>query len=174
MLALDAPARSCALLPYCVLLGACAYQPGSFSTPRGAFAGEYLTVDCLDLAIERRPALPGGQQVVGYEFGNRCDHGTVVDLAAANVVGRTERGAWVALAAYDPRREVRALRLDGRASGHEALAYGSAPALAAVCVDAAAIAHASPPRWLCFEASPAPRVARASATTDATTAGRVP
>ena len=55
------------------------------------------------------------------------------------------------LHAFDPMRELRVLRLDARAVGHEAIDYPSAMALNSVCVDAATIAHVQPTRWVCVE-----------------------
>ena len=99
---------------------------------------------------DRAPADLPGQSVLAYAFGNRCDHPAVVDLARVSVLGRTVDGREVTLAAFDPRHELRAVALDGRSSGREAIAYPSTVPLAEVCVDAAAIAHESPERWLCF------------------------
>ena len=129
----------------CAALIGCAYSPGSLHTR----AGETVQTGCIDLAIERRPDLPG-QSVLAYTFGNRCDHPAVVDLARVAAVGRTVDGREVNLAAFDPHHELRAVELDGRASGNEAIAYPSTIPLAEVCVDAAAIAHESPARWVCF------------------------
>jgi hypothetical protein len=134
-----------------VLLGACAYQPGSFHDAQGHFAGTRITVDCLDLAIERRPDLRDGCKVVSYAFANRCDQPATVDLAAVRVVGRARDGADIALVPYDPKRELRPLVLDGRAAGREAIAYGGGTDVASVCIDAASITRANGSRWLCVE-----------------------
>jgi hypothetical protein len=56
----------------------------------------------------------------------------------------------IELFAFDPLREIRTLRLDGRAYGREAIEYPSPQKLDRVCVDAASIARAAPPRWICF------------------------
>ena len=132
-----------------VLLASCAYQPDSFSYAREPFRGFYLSVDCLDLAIDHRKR-GGDSDVLAYEFGNRCDEPVVVDLAAARVLGRTDDGSEVELFAFDPLREIRTLRIDGRAYGREAIEYPSGRMLERVCVDAASIAHATPARWVCF------------------------
>jgi hypothetical protein len=133
-----------------VALTACAYSPGSFRHFRHDFPGQRTTVGCLDLAIERRPDLTTGGTVIAYEFGNRCDHPAVVDLAAVDVVGRTFAGDEVKLAPFDPERELRALAIDGRAAGQEAIAYPSDTALAEVCINAATVTHQGSPQWLCF------------------------
>jgi hypothetical protein len=133
-----------------VALTACAYSPGSFHHFRHDFPGQRTTVGCLDLSVERRPDLTTGGTVLAYEFGNRCDHPAVVDLAAVEVVGRTVGGDEVKLAPFDPDRELRALAIDGRAAGQEAIAYPSTIALAEVCVNAATVTHQGSASWLCF------------------------
>ena len=45
------------------------------------------------------------------------------------------------------------LRLDGRAVGHEAIAYSSDSHVPEICVDAGSIAHADRTQWLCFGTS---------------------
>jgi hypothetical protein len=134
----------------CALVG-CAYQPGSFAHAPHDFVGQRVSVGCLDIAVERRADLAIGP-VLGYQFGNRCDQPAVVDLGAVAVIGRNPEGADVALRPYDPGREIRPAALDGRSVGAEALAYGSDRPVLEVCADAAALAHAAPPRWLCFAA----------------------
>lgn len=132
-----------------LLLGGCAYQPDSFSYSREPFGGTYVSVSCLDLAIEHRRQ-PNARSVISYAFGNRCDEPVIVDLAAARVYGHTADGAAVKLFAFDPFKEIRLMRLDGRAVGREAIEYPTNQALADVCIDAASIAHTSPARWVCF------------------------
>lgn len=134
-----------------MLIAGCAYTPGSFRDgPSHPFVGQHVSVGCIDVAVERRPDLPGGGSVLGYGFGNRCDHAATVDLAQAHIVGRTYDGREVPLAAWDPHHEIQALLLDGRATGTEALAYKATEPLAEVCVDAASIAHDGQESWLCF------------------------
>jgi hypothetical protein len=133
------------------VLGACAYRPGSFELADEPFVRARVSVACLDVAIERRPDLDDGSKVLGYAFGNRCDRPAVVDLLAASIVGRTRDGGSVALAAVDPARELRPLRLDGGASGREAIAYTSSIDVVTVCVDVATIAHAGAPSWVCVD-----------------------
>jgi hypothetical protein len=130
-------------------LAGCAYQAGTLSA---AEPGRSLTIGCLDLAVDRRTDLPDGVVVVAYAFGNRCDHPAVVDLSAVTVIGRAEDGERVVLAAYDPDLELEPLRVDGRSTGREAIAYSppDGTELADVCVDAASIAGTTPAAWLCF------------------------
>lgn len=134
----------------CLALAGCAYQPGSFHSVMQGFPGQQVTVNCLDLAIERRPDLPDGSAVVRFAFGNRCDHPTVVDLSAASIVGRTTTGQQVQLTAYDPHHEIQVLRIDGRAVGREALAFPADTPIGEICVDAASIAHGSSAQWMCL------------------------
>lgn len=136
------------------VLAGCGYQSGSFDSPVRHFAGSLITVDCLDLAIDRRPDLPDGHAVVSYTFGNRCDHPVLVDLAQVDVVGHDADGRSFELAAYDPRHEIEALRIDGRVVGGEAIAYESDESPQQICVDAAAISHVPTPAWLCIGSRP--------------------
>jgi hypothetical protein len=134
----------------CALVG-CAYQPGSFAHAQHDFVGQRITVGCVDVAVERRADAAIGP-VLGYQFGNRCDQPALIDLGAVAVIGRDLQGADVVLRPYDPQREIRPAELDGRSVGTEALAYASNRPLLEVCADAVALAHATPPRWLCFTA----------------------
>jgi hypothetical protein len=131
-------------------LGACAYHPGSYAHYGNPFVGQRVTVGCLDLGIARRIDRDPNTAVMAYEFGNRCPGPAIVDFARANVVGRTVDGKEVALAPYDPHQEVRALEIDGRMIGKEALAYPSEVAVVQICVDAASIAHRPEAQWICF------------------------
>ena len=133
-----------------LIAGACAYKPDSFTYAEERFRGRYITIDCLDLAIERKPIAPRGRVVLAYAFGNRCDQPAVVDLSSVRIVGRSADGTPIALAAHDPRRQIRPARLDGRSVGRESIVYARAVAVHDVCLDVAAIAHVSPSQWLCF------------------------
>src|SRR5262245_15924812 len=93
----------------CALIG-CAYKPGSFVWGTNEFPGQRATVGCLDVSVERRTDFPIGP-VLGYQFANRCDHPTTVDLGSIAVIGRDTGGAEVALRAYDPRSELRPVTL---------------------------------------------------------------
>lgn len=134
-----------------LLVVGCAYQPGSFTQPytRKAFAGQRVTVGCLDVAIEREMDR-GSWAVIEYSFGNHCDKPATVDLAWTQVVGRTTEGNEVALVPYDPKSELRVLRLDARVSGHEVIAYPADVSLGQVCVDVASLTQQKPARWVCF------------------------
>ena len=150
-----------------VALTACAYSPGSFSHFRQDFPGQRKTVGCIDLSIERRPDLPGGGTVIAYEFGNRCDRPSTIDLQNVAVLARTYDGKDLRLEPFDPRAQLRPLKIDGRTAGREALAYPADERLAEVCVDAASVAGQAPSRWVCFASRlppppPAPFVAEVS------------
>ncbi|HEY5923140.1 MAG TPA: hypothetical protein VIV11_15785 [Kofleriaceae bacterium] len=132
-----------------LVLAGCAYKPDSFRQGSASFRGFYISVDCLDLGIDHRKR-DNRMDVIAYEFGNRCDKPVVVDLAAARVYGRTADGEEVELYAFDPMSEIRPVRIDARAYGREAIEYPSSHTLDRVCIDAAAIAHVSPPNWICF------------------------
>src|SRR3569623_3779842 len=85
-------ARLMRVLAATVSLAGCGYQSGSFESPVREFSGSLITVECLDLAIDRRPDLPDGHAVVSYTFGNRCDHPVLVDLSQVAVLGRDADG----------------------------------------------------------------------------------
>ena len=140
-----------AVLGVALVVVGCAYQPGSFNQPytKKAFTGQRVTVGCLDVAVEREWDR-GSWAVLDFSFGNRCDKAATVDLAWAQVVGRTTEGNEIALAPYDPKSELRVLRLDGRVSGREVLAYPADVSLGQVCVDVASLAHQKPAQWVCF------------------------
>jgi len=142
------------------LVTACTYSPGSFQYPGKTFPGTRMSVGCLDLSVMRRGDYDDNA-VIAYEFGNRCDHPTPVDLAYAKVTGRTSAGAEVALIPFDPKGELRLMKLDARSFGAEALAYAFegqklGETIASVCVDLASIAQdQAGPKVVCL-AAPAP------------------
>ena len=140
-------------------LAACAYRPGSFSHYSQDFPGQRTTVGCIDVSVERRPDLTSGGTVLAYEFGNRCDHAAPIDFTNVKVLARTFAGEDLALSAFDPEGQIMPQRLDGRASGAEAIAYPSDDRLSEVCVDVASLAHATPARWLCFASNLPPDIA---------------
>lgn len=132
-------------------LGGCAYQADSFSYAREPFSGVYMTVDCLDVAIDHQSRHAASKNVITYAFGNRCDDPVVVDLASVRVYGRASDGTELQLFAFDPDHEIRVMQIDGRAVGREAIEYPSDQTLKSMCVDAGSIAHSPVPRWVCFE-----------------------
>lgn len=147
--------RSLAVL---ALAGGCwSYKADSFRYPGHRFPGQRVTIDCLDLAIERRVdmVIDGNDAaILGYQFGNRCDEPTIVDLVRVPVIGRTVDGDEVTLTPFDPEMQMMALRLDAGSAGGEAIAYPTTEPLAQVCADASAIGGAPRGKWLCFSATP--------------------
>ncbi len=137
-----------------IVLVGCGYRPGSFNSPLQKFSGSRTTAGCLDITVDRRHDLANGEVVVAFSFGNRCDHPTLVDLAAAVVTGRTTEDRKITLTASDPRGEIAPLRIDARAVGGEAIAYVADASLREVCIDAASIAHAESTAWTCFPSPP--------------------
>jgi hypothetical protein len=136
-----------------VAASACAYQPGSFIYGPSLFFGEKATIGCLDIAIERRDD-HDKSAVLSYRFGNRCDHAQIVDFANARVIGRDEAGGEHVMRPFDPRGEIKAMPLDARLVGKEAIAYVAADEIGAdlvqVCVDAASIVRSPKEHWMCF------------------------
>ena len=128
----------------------CSYSPDSFSYPGRYFAGQRVTVGCLDISIDRRADFKENVAVIDYSFGNRCDEPVVIDLGRVPVVGRTEAGEELTLTPYDPNFEIRPLKLDARQAGGEALAYPTTEPIVQVCVDAAAIAGVKQSSLMCF------------------------
>jgi hypothetical protein len=132
-----------------LLAGCVAYKPDSFAHVGQPFPGERITVGCLDLAISRRPDMQS-QAVVEYAFGNRCNKPARVDLAYAEVRGRTAGGDDRRLAPFDPDNELQALSIDGRKAGREVLAYASPEPIVQICIDVASLADRKPEQWLCL------------------------
>jgi hypothetical protein len=162
---------------------ACAsYRAGSFETSGGPFLGERTTAGCLDLAVEvARDAVATGP-VVQYQFGNRCDRVTTIDLGGVRVTGRTASGEEVAMVAYDPYGQIRPLPLDARGAGRERIEYRTSRDysgdVVAVCVAIGSIGgDGSPPAPLdttCKDLTPPPAVAAAADTPDAIAAEETP
>jgi hypothetical protein len=130
-------------------LAGCAYKPGSFASSSHDFSGQRVSVGCLDVAVERRADAPIGP-VLAYQFANRCDRMTTVDLGAVTVIGRDADGSETRLRLYDPRTEIHPVSLDARKVGGESLAYWAGRPVAQVCVDIATLARHGAPQWVCF------------------------
>jgi hypothetical protein len=134
-----------------VTIAGCSYSPDSFSYPGRRFPGQRVTVGCLDVAVDRRADMPENTAVIDYQFGNRCDEPVVIDLGRVPVFGRTASGEERYLTPYDPAMELRALKLDARQAGGEAIAYPTTEAMLQICVDAAAISESTKQeRYMCF------------------------
>lgn len=153
---------------------ACAtYRAGSFQSGSEPFVGERTQAGCLDLAIDvkRDPVATG--PVVQYQFGNRCDRSTTIDLAAVEVTGRTASGAEVAMVAYDPYDQIRALPLDARGVGRERIEYRTAREFGgdviAVCVAIGSLGMVEPKPGMevtCQGVEPVARVAESRSATE--------
>ncbi len=131
-------------------IAACAHQAtSSTQRPTHELVGQRASVGCLDIAVDRRTDT-GSSAVLGYTFGNRCEHSTVIDLAWVNVIGRTANGAEVTLVPYDPKGELSIVKLDGRQMGAEQITYSAPESLGQLCVDVASLAQQKPAQWLCF------------------------
>ena len=139
------------------VVGACAYQPGTFRQPLvGAMPGERATAGCLDVAVEAqvRPVTEGTEgQVVEVSFANRCDRAIVVDFPAMRATGRDRAGAERALAIFDPLGELRPLTLEARRAGREVIELVTTTPLrdevTGACLDVGSLARAPEPHWVC-------------------------
>lgn len=130
-------AGSAFLAALILLAGGCGYSSGSFQGPTGRFAGEHVTVGCLDVGVAATADLAAEGPVIAYDFGNRCDRAARVDFAAVVVRGRTAGGDELELAPYDPDGELRPERIEARRTGREVIEYRSAGTdpVQLVCVD---------------------------------------
>jgi hypothetical protein len=158
------------LIGLTTLIG-CGYQPGSYQYyARDNFPGQRGTVGCLDLAVQRRDDMPVGP-VLSYQFANRCDHLTTIDLAAVTVIARGASGRSHKLTPYDPDGVLRPVELDGRTAAGEALAYwgaaGAAEPILEICADVAPLGRLAQPAWRCFPTAVASSPAAGPPTVDA-------
>lgn len=137
---------------------ACAYAPGSFVGRSGSFPGARATIGCLDVAVTpvRGPTQLG--PVVQYTVGNRCDEVALIDFSAVRVCPASGVDLGPPMAPYDPKRELRPLRMEARTVITEQIEYRQAAPSAgqAFCVDVARLnGPAMQDRWLCQEPGPA-------------------
>ena len=105
-------------LAFAFLVAGCAtraYTPGALLAT-GTLDAPAVTVGCLDVGVgpHTDPEVPVEHPAVRFDVGNRCLHGTRVDFGSVEAVGLYEDG-WVPLHIRDPRGEVHAGILDGRA-----------------------------------------------------------
>lgn len=139
------------------VVGACAYQPGTFRQPMlGDMHGERATAGCLDVAVaaQVRPSIEGTEgQVVEVSFANRCNRAVVVDFPALRATGRDRSGAERALSIYDPNGALRPLTLEARRGGREVIELVTATPLdgsvTGACLDIASLARAPETQWVC-------------------------
>jgi hypothetical protein len=138
---------------------ACAYAPGSFVGRSGSFPGARAIVGCLDVAVTPVSGPTQRGPVVQYTVGNRCDEVAVVDFSAVRVCPASGVDLGPPMAPYDPKRELRPLRMEARTVITEQIEYRPAAPSAgpALCVDVARLNGPSrQDRWLCQEPLPAP------------------
>jgi hypothetical protein len=85
----------------------------------GSLGGSVARYGCVELSVrgEWRREAEGPVVVIG--LGNTCEHSVVIDLGALVVVGVGDSGAGIAMAPYDPDREIRPRRIDARRMGEE-------------------------------------------------------
>jgi hypothetical protein len=156
----------------------CGYGAGSFSGGGAAFVGRRVQLGCLDVAVAPTGDDRADGLLLAFSFGNRCGRPAVVDFTQVQAVGRYGDGTRP-LHAYDPRHELRPLRIAGGDVAREVIAYqgddGGAPT--AACVDLGALEQRTEAtaHWVCFGAwdvgqnrpfeaiAPAPTSAAASA-----------
>jgi len=140
-----------------VVVAGCYYKPASYSIDSQPFPGKRVELACLDVAVTLTDDALAPPPVLSYTFGNRCTHGTYVDLANVRVIGRGRDGTRVALHPHDPKHELAVLPIDGLWRGHEEIAYAPdpGPPPSDVCVELGHVEPdpAAPDRWVCLAAS---------------------
>ena len=138
-----------------VLLALSGCYVGNYRNLGGDFIGKRTSVGCLDVAVALTDDGLAHAPIVAYQFGNRCTHRTLVDLAAVRVTG-TVGDHQVELARIDPRHEIAPMHLDAWSSGDERIAYEPAPGMSpgVVCVDLGKLDAGAPgpPVWTCLGA----------------------
>jgi len=130
------------------VVSACAYSPGSFSSYTSSFPGTRATVGCLDVSASLTKTERG--PVATYTVGNRCDSVAVVDFSAIRA-----RSNELSLAPFDPRGELRPLRIEPRSVISERIEYPrpASAAISGVCLDVGGLnGAAGTERWLCQDA----------------------
>jgi len=136
------------LVVVAAVLAGCAYKAASKTTEPNERTGrvDRSTIGCLEVGVDRRSDL-GDAAVVRYAFANHCPSAAQVDLAWAQVIGRTADGAELALVPTKRASEI-VVAPDGEAEA--TLLYPSTTAIGQLCVDVASLAQQTPARWRCF------------------------
>jgi hypothetical protein len=129
-----------------LVLAGCVYSPGSFHGPLAAFPGKRIALGCIDLAVTLTDDRLAPGPIVEYSFGNRCMHAATVDLSAVRAVVDGH-----AVQAFDPRHELKPLRLDALWMGDERIAYRGATTGNVICLDVGPLAQ-QPSQWVCLGA----------------------
>jgi len=132
--------------------GACSYSGRNFVAAPNATR----LPACLDVSIQRitDPAATG--PVLAFAIANRCEHRVPVDFARMAVEGRDAAGASIAVAAQDPRHEIRPGTLVARFAISENIEFRAASdaddaRLAQLCVDPAPL-EGGTGQWICVPA----------------------
>ncbi|HEX4454814.1 MAG TPA: transglutaminase domain-containing protein [Kofleriaceae bacterium] len=135
-----------------IVITGCAYYQGSFRDGRDPFVGRRISLECVDVAVAPTQDASAQGEVLAFTFGNHCETSVWIDFSKVAAVGRYADGTRK-LHAYDPKHELRALRIDAGDIAREEIAYladdGSTPTAACVDVDSMQSEHA-PEHWLCF------------------------
>jgi transglutaminase-like putative cysteine protease len=132
--------------------GCMSYGEGSFHDGRDPFVGRRVALECVDIAVAPTQDASAQGLVLAFTFGNHCTSSISIDFSKVAAVGRYADGTRE-LHAYDPKHELRALRIDAGNVAREEISYladdGSTPAATCVDVDSIESEHA-PAHWLCF------------------------
>lgn len=132
-----------------VVLAGCYKAASSSTSDTTREVRDHSRVGCLDVSVDRHSDL-GTTAIVTFAFENRCGQPARVDLAWAQVIGRTAEGAELALI---PTKREAAVTVGAHEQAEATLAYPNpaAPApLGQLCVDIASLAQQTPARWRCF------------------------
>jgi hypothetical protein len=132
-----------------VVLAGCYKAASSSTSDTTREVRERSRVGCLDVAVDRRTDL-GTTAIVSYAFENRCGQPAQVDLAWAQVIGRTAEGVELALI---PTKQTSSVTIGAHEQAETTLAYPNpaAPAMIGqLCVDVASLAQQTPAVWRCF------------------------
>lgn len=145
------------MLVVAVLAGCGAYKVAS--SPQTASASNSsdtftdttarMEVGCVEVGVDRR-ADRELSPVVRYAVENHCAESVTVDLAWANVIGRTADGAEIALV---PSSEASHATIVPSGSHVATIAYRSDASIGQLCVDVASIATTPEmikTQWRCF------------------------
>jgi hypothetical protein len=133
-----------------LVLAGCFYAPNSYHGAVSAFSGKRVPLGCIDLAVgltddERAPGT-----IVEYSFGNSCLHAVTVDLSAVRAIVYNDATPTGEVHPYDPKHELKPLRLDALWYGRERISYQGA-AGDVICLDVGPIAG-QPSQWVCLGA----------------------
>lgn len=133
------------VLVVAAVLAGCAYKAASSNETTPERKDRSL-VGCLEIGVDRRSDL-GNAAVVRYAFENHCGTPANVDLAWANVIGRTALGNELALV---PAKHESGVTIAPHGEGETTLAYPAPTPIGQLCVDVNSLAQKTPAVWRCF------------------------